>query len=456
MTLVLEDTDVRTITPLLSDWIAGVPGEDIPPALIRLLRDCFFDITGHAAFSARYAESSAAIREGVQSMEIGGGGYTVFGDSGDYSSRQAALLNGAFAHSMDFDDTNVPGVLHPGASVIPAALVEAERIDCDGRGFLEALAVGYEVACRVGAAIGESAYDLGFHTTSVAGIFGAVAAAGRLRTASASVIEDAFGLAGSMAAGSMQYLENGAWNKRLHPGLAARSALDALDLAQAGVVGAHEPLVGRYGVLNGYSRNPRPDLLGRDLGREWLALKTGLKPYPSCRLTHGAVDAALVLRERFPTAEPVAISIELSPKAFDIVGEPTETKKRPRNTVDAQFSVYFQVACAWRQGRMDWRSYQNLGEPSLEALMATISVRPDAALAGPAARLTVGSEELVVEVPSGEPESPLGEERLRQKFYSMAAEVYGDAGSRHLADQLLDIESCGAVSDLIRALKPPS
>lgn len=458
-------TDTSTAVAVLADssavlaaFAADTTASGFPLEVIGLMEECLLDLSGHTAFSAQHAESSAAFRQGARALDPSGQGFTVIGDRESYSSAQAALLNGAFAHTMDFDDTNVFGVLHPGAPVIAAALAAAEAGNATGRELLEAVAVGYEVACRIGGALGDTAYDRGFHVTGIAGIFGAVVAAGRLRGMDASTIASAFGMAGSLASGSMQYLENGAWNKRLHPGFAASNALTALAFAQAGVLGAQNPIAGRYGVLNGYSNNPRPEVLTQDLGSRWVALQTGIKPYPSCRLTHGAVDAAITLRERLADHERSGsrIAIELGSKAFSIVGEPLASKVAPRNIVDGQFSVYFQVACAWIDGRVDWQSYQRLGDADIEALMHRITVSVDPTLKSCAARLRVDDQaELVAEVlvPSGEPETPLGRTRLRRKYLSLAVPVYGQAYAEGLAERLLALRQEPSAAALIRNLR---
>lgn len=266
------------MTQALAEFAARVTYDSLPGPLVERLEQCVLDMIGNTAFAGARAESSPAFRQAVNALAPGSGPGTVIGERRGYLAQYAALLNGAFAHSLDFDDTNLWGALHPGAAVIPAALAVAERVDAPGRAFLEGLAAGYEVACRVGAALGPTAYDRGFHITAVAGIFGAAAAGGRLLGWDGHRIANAFGLALSQAAGSMQYLENGSWNKRLHPGFAAHDALVSLALTESGTLGAAQPLEGRYGLLAGYSNAPRPALLAENLGRRWAAVETAIKP----------------------------------------------------------------------------------------------------------------------------------------------------------------------------------
>jgi len=199
----------------LAEFVANAPSEGIPDEVVARLRRLFLDWIGITAFAGHFAENAAAVVDAIDTLDTGGG-ITVAGQSHTHGLLYAAMLNGSFAHSMDFDDTNIHqngATIHPGAPVIAAALADAERLGADMGDFYSALAVGYEVACRVGAALGPASYSRGFHTTALAGIFGAVAAAARLRGLDSATTLAAFGLALSKAAGSLQYLANGSWNK---------------------------------------------------------------------------------------------------------------------------------------------------------------------------------------------------------------------------------------------------
>lgn len=448
----------QSATETLAQFASGIAYDALPQPVVSRLRGCFLDFVGISAFAAAQAETSPAFFSAVQTLGPRGPA-TVIGASRGYTYPHAALLNGALAHTMDFDDTNLFGSLHPGAPVIPAAMAVAQEVNASGRAFIEGLAAGYEVVCRVGAALGPTAYDRGFHITAVAGIFGAVAAAARLRNASAEVTANAFGIAASLAAGSMQYLENGSSNKRLHPGFAAHNALMALAFAEAGVLGARAPIEGRYGLLNGYSNAPNPQHLTAALGTRWTLVETAIKPYPSCRFTHAAIEAALMLRERVPARARAGASLQvrLSPKAVQIVGERVANKLRPQNIVDGQFSVYFQTAVAWADGRCDWDSYQKLGTRAIEKLTGRIEVvaDPSVAFAGAEVSMQVSvenngnrlSERL--DEPLGEPQRPLSWEQLEHKFLTTAGPVFGVTGSRAMSRRIMRLEEEESVARLI-------
>jgi len=443
-------------TSELARFVEKTELNQVPDAVLQRLKECLLDFVGNAAFAAAYAESSPAFRAGALALGYAEGDATVVGEPGGYAPMVAALLNGAYAHTLDFDDTNTWGTLHPGAPVIAVALVEAERSHVSGSEFMVALAVGYEVACRVGAALGPTAYDRGFHVTGVAGLFGAVAAAASLRKLNAADIERGFGLALSKAAASMQYLDNGAWNKRLHPGFAAHDALQVLSFVQAGVLTASAPLEGRYGLLTGYTNDATPLALTDRLGQWWPSGDTAIKPFPSCRFTHGAIEAVLDLRKRLggiPPSGPTSIQLRLSPKAVQIVGERLPNKVQPQNIVDGQFSVYFQAAVAWLHGKNTWNSYASLGDAEVMAQCAAIDVLADPQVGPAGAVATVGDTSASIDEPLGESNRPFDGERLRGKFNSLASPVFGEDVAADIAAHISYIERESNVSSLIRSLR---
>jgi 2-methylcitrate dehydratase PrpD len=448
--------DTPEISAPLAAFVTGVRFADVPADAVELLKACWLDFVGLAAHASRHADSGPAVLAAVRSLAGAGGPGTVLGLTETFPPAHAALLNGTHAHSFDFDDTNAYGTLHPGASVIAAGLAAAEARGASGRELLTALAVGYEVAARVGAALGETAYDRGFHPTGVAGIFGAVAASARVLGLTERELLAAWGAAGSFAAGSMQYLADGAWNKRIHPGWAAHAALFATTLAVSGFHGAAQPIEGRYGLLGAYGDAPRPELAVDGLGERWRLLQTAIKPYPSCRYTHGAIDAALRLRAAFGPGGTVRLRI--SSYAHQIVGERTEQKLRPRNLVDAQFSVYFQVAAALLDGRVGLASYEHLGRGTLDELMDRVFVEPDQGLPALAAVATYrppdGPETTTrVDAPVGEPPDGMPWAAVEEKFHPLAEDCFADAARARIVGAARELDLIADVRALLGELR---
>lgn len=344
-------------TKILAQWVASASPKLLTAELRSRLRDVIADFVAVSAGAATTVNSSEPIYNAVTALACGATGPCTVMMKGDAKlpAHYAALLNAAFGHSMDFDDTYSPGTLHAGVSVIPTAMAQAELLGDDHStdDFLIAIVVGYEIVCRLGRETGREAYARGFHNTSTCGIFGAMAAIAVLKHLSAETVEMAFGIAGSKAAGSMQYLDNGSWNKRLHPGFAAHDAFMSVALAEAGVIGATRSFEGTNGFLMGYSPNPKKDLkrLTTGLGHQWEFLVSALKPFPACRATHVHIEMADKLKQTRAAAGKIKkITISLSTPNMTLVGEPLPNKIHPENVIDAQFSAYYQYAHAYLYG----------------------------------------------------------------------------------------------------------
>ena len=452
-----ENKEGGDLTKQVAAFVASQDSSRIPMEVIGKMEECLIDYVGIAAFAGANLESSASIIAGISAMEQGKGSFTVVGNGMTWPQQGAAILNGAFAHSMDFDDTHGAAALHPGAAVISAALGWAELTKPTGREFLEAIAIGYEIACRVGLALNTQNYKRGFHPTPVAGVFGAVAVACRMLKVGCETIENAFGLVGSLSSGSMQYMEDGAWNKRLHPGFAAGNSVLAVNLACAGVRGARKAFEGRYGLFSGYAETPVPQRLVEKLGEVWTAADTAIKPYPSCRATHPAIEAALKLRKAaagLRLSEP-SLHLTLRERAWELVGEPKPYKLTPTSVVDAQFSAYFQVACAWIDGKVTWQSYERIGSEEIQRLASRITVTADDSLPpmGCVLSLTGTALREMVVGAQGEPLNPLSRDTILQKFLSMAVPVFGEKRSETLSEQLLGMRFQPSADRIIKEMR---
>ncbi len=453
------------LTGALARHAVRLSYEDLPESAIEMAKQCFLDLMGVAIRASFEADSSAPLREAVKELSPGGGPSTAVGHPETYLPHYAALLNGTYAHSLDFDDTHRAGSLHPGAPVIPAALALAEETGAGGPDLIAAIVAGYDVACRVGKALNPKAhYDKGFHPTATAGLFGATAAGARVMGLGEELLDNAFGLNGSQAAGSLQFLESGAWNKRLHPGLAAHNAILSLRLAAKGVLGARRALEGTYGLLCAYSPSPLPEKITEGLGEDFEILNTALKPYPSCRFTHAALDCIIdiVKGEKVGAGELESITIGLPRKGIDWVGHPPERKRRPENVVDGQFSMHFVGAVAASKGAFGWEDYRMLREHSLLSLMDRIEVAEDPEVEkhypehmGARVKIRARGKEFQREslIPKGEPESPLSWEEIEEKFHELSRVGLDERKRRAFIKKVKRLEKEGDVRELVSLLR---
>jgi 2-methylcitrate dehydratase PrpD len=454
------------VTADLSAFCAAIRLDRLPPEVVRRARFLLLDLVGNIVRARHDAESTASFLAAARAMGMAGGNAGVFGDAARYTPLGAAFLNGALAHSLDFDDTHAAASLHPGAPVIPAALAAGEMTGASGADVLAAIIAGYEVTCRIALALpANEHYDRGFHPTATCGAFGAAAAAARVFGLDADGVAGALGTVLSQCAGSLEFLVNGAWTKRFQVGWAASNGLMAATLVREGFKGAAEALEGRHGFLRAYAPNPRPERVTQDLGRVFELMHTAVKPYPSCRYGHAGIDAALALRAAndIKPQEITAIRLGLPRSGLMLIGDPPAKKADPRNVVDGQFSGPFVVASALATGAMGWDSYGLLEDPTVRGLLGKVQCEFDPAIeaefpANMSGRLTIEARgqrfEQTVVVPKGEPANFLSEAELRAKFAGLADTVLGADRAAALADAVLAIDRTADVAGLARLATP--
>lgn len=455
------------ITRALAVHATSLEYDQFPASVIHKTKQLVLDLVGVALRAAVDADSTPALRSAVLALAAGGEA-SVWGEGFSLAPAHAALLNGAYAHSLDFDDTHREGSVHPGASVIPAVLALAEQYGLSGKQLITAIVAGYDVTCRLAMALDpRSHYERGFHPTATAGVFGATAACANLVGLSAAELENAFGVNGSQAAGSLQFLDNGAWNKRLHPGLAAHNAILALELARHGFHGASSPIEGRHGLFRAYSDRARPEMAVEGLGERFEVLRTGIKPYPACRFAHSPLDAVIdIVREHDLRTEDVeGVTIGLSDAGMQLVGEPADRKMNPKSVVDGQFSMHFLAAVAIARRKMTWSDYKLLDDPQIAKLMRRIRVVSDDEANREYPRRWVAAVQIRAKGKEftdrrwqmrGEPESPLDWPEIVAKFENLAMSVVGRENCQRLVAMVTSLDSVPDLREIGDLLKRPA
>jgi 2-methylcitrate dehydratase PrpD len=437
-------------TATLAAYVAELKFDDIPQEVLERAKVLTLDYLGSTIRARQEAESTPALLKMLEALSLDGRGEaTVFGDSKTWTPAVAALLNGALGHSLDFDDTHADSSLHPSAPVVPAAFAVGEMVGASGKQVLTAIVAGYEVCCRLGNALDPTShYARGFHPTATAGTYGAAAAAGKLFGLSTEQLISAFGVSGSQAAGSLQFLVNGAWNKRYQVGAAAMNGVIAATLAKNDFLGASESVEGKHGLLVGYSDDAHPEKAVAGLGSVYETMKIGVKPYPSCRYTHAAIDAIIAMRrEHNLTPDQVKrVEIGLHRNGITLTGD-AATKRHPTSIVGGQFSMFFTGALALDQGSFGWDDYKRLGDAEIDALADRFDVVQDERLEGKrhpfGGRVSITTEDGVHERiyadPSGEPSSFPDAQAMAQKFLQLARPVL-NGGAEKFADAILTLE----------------
>lgn len=369
-------TDIRADMPLteqLAAFALGLRHAETPEEVRTRAVHHMLDAAGIALASTTYPFAEPVLR-GLKALGDRGDA-PVFGYTARLSPRDAAVMNGYLCHGLDYDDTHVAGIIHATASVLPAVLSASAMTGASGREAVSAYIVGMETATRIGACARGAFHQVGFHPTGIVGVFGCVLAVGRLMGLSEAQLAHAQGLAVSMAGGSMEFLEDGAWNKRFHPGWAASSAITACALAREGFVGATRPYDGRFGLFNIYGGKFTdwfdPSRMTAGLGESWELMLTAIKPFPTCHFTHGVIDCALALRDRAPLHRIRRIEAAVPAEVHKTICEPVANKRRPRNDYDAKFSTHYLVATALKHGRLGLAelSDEHLADAEVHALM---------------------------------------------------------------------------------------
>ena len=439
-------------TRQLADWALTLRIADVPGPIRDAVGRHVTDALGCGLAAGRIGLALPALS--VATALGGPAEATVIG-GGRLASPNAALANGVLMHSLDFDDTHAEALVHVTTAVLPAALAVAEERDAGGEEFLLALVAGMEVAIRLGMAVRHGFHSHGFHASSVCGAFASALAAARLMGLDAGTTENALGIAGSFASGSLEFLADGTSTKQIHPGWAAHGGILAARLAAAGATGPATILEGENGLFRSYTGQSvdAPRITGT-LGSTWETGRITIKPYPACQLSHASLDA---LRETGVSADEVeSVSFLVPADSVPIVCEPAAAKLVPRSPYEAKFSLQWCAATLLVDGRLGIDSFEpgRLARPEVLDLATRITYGADdsgvaAAAAGGRAhlRLRDGSTRTAeVKFSRGGPENPLTLEQVMEKFRLNAA------GHEEVARMTLDIASLTRVRDLGRAL----
>ncbi|PJJ56175.1 2-methylcitrate dehydratase PrpD [Mumia flava] len=467
-----------TLAEQLGGFAAATAYEDLPADVVDSVKKRVLDTIGIAAAAAtletsRAARAWAASQGGVEAA-------SAVGVERRLPAAQAAFVNGTLAHSLDYDDTHLPSVLHPSAAVVPAALAAAERNGADGRALVRAIALGLETCVRLGmAGYDEKAknstfFEHGQHATSICGAMGGAVAAAVLYGADARGVVDALGVTASMSSGIIEANRTGGTVKRMHCGWAAHAAVSAAELVAFGFTGPPTVLEGRFGFFQAWLHGVfDPSAISDGLGTDWAVPGIFFKPYPANHFTHAAVDAAAALRAKGVTPDDVErLTLGVPAPNLRTIGEPIEVKRAPETGYMAQFSGPYAVAVGLLGGHglgagVEDYTDELAVDPQRRALMAKVDVVADERCTAifphqfPAvltARLTDGRE-LVEEVLTtrGGPQRPLSFAELTAKFEANASRTLGPDEVAALADACRDLDhrtDLGAVLAPLTRLDP--
>lgn len=455
--------DGQAISQRIADFADRLDFKQIPHEVADRAKLLILDCVGIALASGTYdfaqrARSAVAdLAGGSTSGRTGGAGQaTAIGFPGMLPLRDAVHLNGLLVHGLDFDDTHPGGVIHASSSAFPTALGVAESRGLSGRDLILGYVLGVEVATRLGMAAKGEFHQVGFHPTGVMGAFGAAVLAARLQGMSPEAIANAQGFVGSQAAGSLEFLETGAWTKRSHPGWAGVCGITSAAFAAHGFESPPRIYEGRFGLYASHlGTAAEADLAActKGLGEEWETMRVAVKPYPACHFTHAFADAVLALRAKHDLAPEDVASIRclIAEGEMKTVCEPEASKRCPRSAYDAQFSVPFIVGAALARGRVTLAEFREdtLADPAILDVAAKVTCEPDPDSGFP----QLFSGEVIVEttdgrtlrhreqVNRGADTRPLSAEDITNKFLGNARLARGAGRAEQILEAVLEVDA---------------
>jgi 2-methylcitrate dehydratase PrpD len=414
---------------VFAHWAAGLSPAAIPEGVRHALRSSLADVAG-LCLSARgtgYVAAALAAWEGA-------GPCTAIGHVRSMDAAGAAFVNGTAAHGEDYDDTFEGTPVHTGVVIWPAVLAACEAHGRSGADALRGAAVGVELMCRMALVAPTAQHQAGFHPTAVIGALGAAAAVGTALGHNARQITDALGVAGSMASGIIEYLAEGTWTKRMHPGWAAQAGLRAAALGRAGFAGPRTVLDGENGFFSAFGSaavTPNVAEITAGLGTRWHASTIAFKPYACGTMCQPYIDCAIRLARAGLRTEDVAdIECKVGEGTVHRLWEPAGEKRSPSSAYSAKFSVPFCIAVALTDQAAGLAQFTSsrAADPRLRALAANVRYRIDPANPYPreyTGHLRVTTRDgrvLEAEQPHlrGGRHEPLPPEELQAKFHANA------------------------------------
>ena len=369
----------------------SVKYEDIPRDVTELTKKHILDILGVALGGS----SRPGIKELAGLIGEWGGKEesTVFCFGLKVPAPNAAQVNASMGHALDYDDTG-DGPTHPSVVIVPTCMAVAEcQGKISGREFIAAVTLGMDMMCRLGQSFRSGMKTApvgghpgaGWHLTPLFGYIAAAGVAGRILGLDEETLVNAMGIAYHQCSGNGQCVNEGALTKRMGPGFAARGGVVAALMAQKGITGAKECLEGELGLFNLYVNGEyNPESLTADLGKWFAGTTVTMKPYPCCKGTHGSVDVALSLVDKYHIKPEDIQEITLyCQDESNFLIHPLEKRRHPENPVDSQFSIPWAVAAVFARGRAGVEDFtgEAITSPDILDISDKIRVEKDAELA---------------------------------------------------------------------------
>ncbi len=450
------DATIAWVTGRIARHVAAIRYEQLPPDIAEIARQTLLDWLAVTLAGSR--EELAAILRDEAAEQGGKPVATIIGHTMKTGTQQAALVNGATSHALDYDDTNFVASAHCAVTIVPGMLALAEARDASGREFVAALVAGFEASGGAGAFVGQAHYQRGFHSTGTIGSFGSVGACANLMRLGPDATAMAFGIAACQTAGIRAMF--GTMCKPLHAGKAAQNGLIAATLAARGYTSNPRALECDQGFAATHSPdyNPAKTSVAPPPGG-WYLFHNLFKYHAACYITHAPIECALKLHRDHDVGprEIETVRLRVQSSANDICNI-----VEPRSGLEAKFSLRQVIASAFADvdtAALETFSDDRVVDPVLVALRKRVEIEfvPDMQRAyAEMDVLTKDGRRYSSSHDADKPMANLAEQgkRLRNKFQRLAEPVLGRARTAELADVAMNVQALGSMRDLTRLCLP--
>ena len=365
---------------ILAEHIAAISTSkdaNVPKSVRQMLHRVTLDAYG-LMLSARGNDYIKAIEGSC----LDRGNSTAFGHGSRFTVQDAALINGTAIHGEDFDDTFEGTPVHVSSVIIPTMLAIAEREQIDQERFISSMAHGAELICRLALVAPTAVHRQGFHPTAILGAFGASLTASMAYGLNAQQTASALGIVGSMASGIIEYLAEGTWTKRMHPGWAASAGIKSAVMAKAGFKGPRTVFEGTHGLFKGFASDAiTPDFKYLEsFGEDWVSAGLAFKPYACGTMTQPFVDCAVQASKILNPMDIKEIHAHVGEGTVHRLWEPLKEKRNPSTPYGAKFSVPYCVAIGLLDGKAGLNEFtqEQLSRDDIQAMASkiTYSINP--------------------------------------------------------------------------------
>ncbi|HEX5607154.1 MAG TPA: MmgE/PrpD family protein [Candidatus Binatia bacterium] len=456
---------METYSQIIGRFAGGLKLAAVPPAVIEKAKLVFLDTLGIALASSTM--DFGAMVTNVARKLGGPKASLLIGTPERVAAANAVMANGTLAHGLDYDDTLEEAIVHTGCCAGMTALAVGEEVGASGAAVLEAAIVGTEVLCKVGLVAPGKFHARGFHPTAICSTFGAAAAAGNLYGLTLNQWVDAFGLCGSQSSGIIEYLADGTWTKRIHPGWSAHGGVIATLLAKEGFRGPAKVFEGTHGFFSAFggTDNYRFEKMS-ELGKQWEIPRLTFKSYPCGSISHPYMDCALRINQKHspPPEEIAEVVCRTAEGPVHRLWEPLADKRKPVSSYGAKFSLPFSIAIMLVRGRAGLEEFSDaaINDPKLLDLAAKVRYALDPAIDYPRhfeGHVTVKMNDGRVFDenqlhPRGGFEDPLPPGEIEEKFRANAGLVLSRSKVDEIVAMVSRLEALPAISILTEKLMP--